>query len=359
MLGIPIHSFLLVSSLLIAGHAFASSSVGENDFEPDFPMSTFLQDSEGMSADYCMEWNPEFAQSGFRCCADPLVATKGRRGRIGRPKLRQCSPSRLKGRFCTEMTDDQKEYSDLARDGALGDLLVYLESQVKTGGGSVSHCGANNGFLVRGRQIIPTEQNRIRIRAPHRCAEFGTDRMALLMEWLGRQIDARYPRKEYPTTQLVIADISAPRGGCLAGSRGRRGHASHTNGKDADIAFLWGDSKRNAPDGFHQVFHPESNWWMIKKIFENPYVCIQKIFVDRKWIKKISQQAGDDPTWALARKYVQHVKGHRQHYHIRIGDKPGAPGCIGSAILEDDGESDFDGIYEEGSTEETSDGGGG
>ena len=291
---------ILVSGLAQAGsptpHATAASNFGVPEL--DVPSSSYLQDSsEGLGLDFCMQWNPEFAQGGFRCCAEPMVMTPSRRGHYLRPKLRQCSPARLKGRFCSEMTEEQKEYTDLASRGALGDLLVYLENQLKSGTPSISHCGPNNGFLVRGRPVIGTPENRIVIRAPERCTQFGSDRMALMLEWLGHQIATQYPPAEYPTTHLIIGDISAPKGGCLAGSRGKRGHASHTNGKDADIAFLWGDARRAAPEGFHQNFQPASNWWMIKKLFENPYVCVQKIFVDKKWIKKLAKQAGSDPTW--------------------------------------------------------------
>jgi murein endopeptidase len=76
----------------------------------------------------------------------------------------------------------------------------------------------------------------------------------------------------------------------------------------------------------------------VKQIFHNPYACIKVIFFDRKQTNKLARAAIGDPEWSKLRRFIQHVPGHRDHFHVRIGDGPGEPGCPAAAATDSDGE---------------------
>ena len=54
------------------------------------------------------------------------------------------------------------------------------------------------------------------------------------------------------------------------------------------------------------------------------------------------RKSGQWEAWSKIRRYVKHMRGHRRHFHIRVGDGPGLPGCTGSShgagISEGDGD---------------------
>ena len=70
-----------------------------------------------------------------------------------------------------------------------------------------------------------------------------------------------------------------------------------------------------------------ANWWLLKRLFANPYACVKKVFLDKRLIRKLGKVAAQDPEWAKIAPHIQHIRGHRSHFHIRVGDGPGAPGC--------------------------------
>lgn len=302
---------------LWAGSAQASSAE-VFDFLPCQPTSEFLKWTDSSpDLDFCSRWNPEFGLKGVTCC--PKAPPQRKRG--GR-----CAPSRAKGSYCDEITPDQKRYIERVQAGDW-DALDLLAREVSSGHAMQAYCSVNHGFLAWGRPIVPTPANRIRLRSPGRCTSFGTDEMAALLEWTGRKIAEKYSEPEYAHVHLLVGDVSAPRGGCLAGRGGRRGHSSHTSGQDADLGFLLAKPNQDSPESFHRVFDAPSNWWFIKTLFQNPYVCVKGMFLDRKLIAKLSRYAASDPYWRTVRPYIKHVRGHRNHIHLRIGDAPGAPGC--------------------------------
>jgi murein endopeptidase len=310
---------------------------------PASPASDFVEVlTGGPNPEFCSEWNPEFDYRGFRCCPQSLL-------RHVHHRLASCEPSRYKTSFCDEMTPGQKQYMNLAETGALGDVLEDIKNQIGHRG-QQAYCSVNNGFLAYGRPIVPSDANGIELRHPDRCIQFGTDPMIGLIEWLGRQVRAQYSSEEYRGVHLVLGDIAAPRGGCLPGRYGRRGHASHTSGQDADIGFLHAQPHRRSPASFDRHFDAKTNWWMIKKIFSNPFACVKVIFLDRRLINRLARVAASDPEWKLLRGHIHHVPGHRNHMHVRIGSAPGEPGCKsidgydGNEIEEDEG--DFDDLLE-------------
>ena len=323
--------------------SFSTTAFG-TAFLPSTPTSDYLEVlEEGYDLGFCAEWNPEFAFRGHRCCAKSLPRKKRRKN--------WCSPKRVKANYCDEMTEEQKLYSQNVYGDKVTDILTLIESEVDHKG-QQSFCSVNNGFLAWGRRIVPTESNRILLRTPGRCIDFGTDRMVAMIEWLGRQVASAYSDQKYQGVKLLIGDVSAPRGGCLSGRWGRRGHASHTSGLDVDIGFLVAKENAKSPSGFGRQFEVKANWWLLKEMFRNPYACIRVIFLDRKLISKLARHAKGDPAWQEYRRFIRHVKSHRNHFHVRIGDHAGAPGCDTSSNpdleskLENEGMEDGDELLE-------------
>lgn len=278
------------------------------------PHSSFIEwEDAGTNSAFCAAWNPDFAFKGSRCCGKPVR----RRG----PK---CSPARAKNSYCDEMTEGQREYIRRAESNEYSDVLELIELEIGSRGNQ-AFCSPNNGFLAWGRPVLPSVRNAIALRRPDRCVNFGTDRMVALLEWAGREIKNRYPLS--PEVRLLVGDVSAPRGGCLAGRGGYRGHASHTTGQDADLGFLTLNNRGRSPQSFQSKFDPEPNWWFLKQVFSNPYACVKVVFLDRKHIAKLAKVASGTPEWEHIRPYIRHVRNHKNHFHVRVGDEPGPPGC--------------------------------
>lgn len=275
---------------------------------------------------FCAEWNPEFTANGHHCCGKVGGSTR-------RNRRLQCAAHRRKASYCSEMTPEQREYGRQAADGTLGDVLERISREAWLRGDQ-SYCSVNNGFLAWGRRLIPSEANRILIRRADRCADFGTDPMIGMMEWLGRQVKQEFPAPAFSGTKLVVGDISAPRGGCLSGRGGRRGHLSHTTGQDVDIAFLVAKAGVESPFYFHRQFDIQPNWWFIKKLFRNPYACVKVVFLDKRLIRKLAKAVGKDPEWLALSRFIRHMPGHKHHYHVRVGQGPGEPGCAENPELE-------------------------
>ena len=230
--------------------------------------------------------------------------------------------------------------------GQISDVMNLLTREMGQRGDQ-AFCTVNNGFLVRGRPIVSTSQNRIVLRSPDRCLNFGTDAMAAMLEWLGREIGKTYSKESQSGVKLVLGDVSGPRGGCLLGRSGRRGHASHTTGQDADIGFLKVMEGKISPIQFIRDLDPAANWWMLKKIFKNPFACIKVIFLDRGHIHRLAKFARGDADWALYGRFLRHMPGHKNHFHVRIGTGPGEPGCMPGARPELETEEEVDPIEEQ------------
>jgi len=289
-------------------------------FVPCDPVSDPAESSrpEEPAPAFCADWNPDFSHNGHRCCAT-YVLTR-------RKNANKCAPTRYKTSYCDEMTEEQRRYTDLANAGKLGDVLTLVSSEMGRRGDQ-AFCSVNNGFLAHGRRLVPSPINRIQLRSPQRCLEFGTDGMVGLLEWVGRQVGKQYSEPAFAGVKLTVGDMSAPRGGCLWGRHGRRGHASHTSGQDADLGFLVAKHGKESPLQFHRQFDAKLNWWLIKQIFKNPFACVKVVFLDQRHINKLVKVAHADEDWLNMRRFIRHMPGHRNHLHLRIGDGPGQPGC--------------------------------
>lgn len=268
---------------------------------------------------FCAQWNPEFGNNGHHCC--------GKTGRSSRAMRKvSCAKHRRSGGYCSEMTPEQREYVERARTGTSPDILELVTLEMGRRGGQ-SYCTVNNGFLAWGRPLVATGKNRIQLRNPDRCTNFGTDGMVGMLEWVGREIARKYSGPEHAGLRLTVGDISAPRGGCLSGRGGRRGHLSHTSGVDADIAFLLPRPGVDTALHFHRTFDAEANWWFLKQLFRNPFACVKVVFIDKSLIRKLSKAARGDEEWERLKRFVRHMPYHKNHFHVRVGDAPGQPGC--------------------------------
>lgn len=230
------------------------------------------------------------------------------------------------------MTKDQQRYAESVASGQVSDVLSFLDNEMRRSS-EQAFCTVNNGFLAQGRPVLATATNRLLIRNASRCVAFGTDRMAALTEWLGRQVARNYAEPEYSSVRLLVGDVSAPRGGCLMGLSGRKGHASHTSGQDVDLGFLWVRKNAQTPSEFHRSFDAKSGFWLIRNILQNPYACVRVIFLDRKHIRALNKEINkhgsleDRQFWAKMARFVRHAPGHANHFHVRVGGGSGAPGC--------------------------------
>lgn len=321
------------AALLIALFASSASAPRAQDgipsCEPESEFESFQfedpirQQVREVDMGFCAEWNPDFNFNGRRCCA---IFRPGRRNR----NLNRCPPTRYRTSYCSEMTPEQVAYRKAVTEGKIPDVLERIRREAGTRGDQ-SYCTVNNGFLAHGREIIPSPANRIVLRSPVRCLNFATDAMTGMFEWLGREIAKAYPEPEHAKLHLLLGDVSAPRGGCLWGRGGRRGHASHTAGQDADVGFLTPIPGKESPRNFHRQFDAKINGWFLKKVFTNPFACVKAIFLDRRHIQRLEKALRGDPEWQTYRRFVRHQAGHRDHFHIRVGSWAGQPGCVPDA----------------------------
>jgi murein endopeptidase len=239
---------------------------------------------------------------------------------------------RAKASYCDERTPDQLRYQQAVASGKISDPLKFLEadSQRRV---QQSYCSVGDGFLAWGKPIIGTPENRILVKNPERCVNYGTNSMVAVLEWLGKQVADRYQGEDYAGVRLVVGNLSAPRGGCLSGMSGKRGHSSHTSGRDADLALFSAKRGRSSPEIFQTYLDPEPNFWLLQEAFSNPVACVKVVFLDKRHIRTLAKWAnksGQSEAWARIAKYVKHVRGHRNHIHLRVGDLPGPAGCMTS-----------------------------
>lgn len=334
-------ALLLALSSLVIGvpQAFAAAPRTSPEFQPSRPESTYLSTDDGVSLEFCEEWNPEFAAQGYQCCATKQFGSAGKRRRRA---AAQCAPGRNNYSRCSELEGpEMKATRDYIADIQTGvipaESVLNILTQESGRYGNQAMCSASTGFLAHGRPLVPTKANRIELRAPERCANFGTDALVGVMEYLGNEVSKEFSEPEFEKSRIVVGDLSAPKGGCLAGRFNRRAHKSHTNGLDIDIAFFNPRAGHPPEERFTNTFYVSSNWWLLKKMVNNPFACVKNIFLDRKLIRQLECYANKDPDWKKIRSKLQHVRGHRNHFHIRVGSGPGEENCLkgGELDLED------------------------
>jgi murein endopeptidase len=155
-------------------------------------------------------------------------------------------------------------------------------------------------------------------------------------------VSTQYSNPIYSGVHITLGDISAPRGGCLSNPSGKRRHASHTTGQDADVGFLTVKPSQESPTHFHTQFDPKTNWWFLKKIFQNPFACIKVVFLDKRHIRTLAKYAKAEKEWQLFHRFIRHMPGHKNHLHVRVGIGPGQAGCTPNARPELELEEDVE-----------------
>jgi penicillin-insensitive murein endopeptidase len=136
----------------------------------------------------------------------------------------------------------------------------------------------------------------------------------------------------YPGSVLLVGDLSSRDGGYLAG------HASHRNGRDADVAFYYSDAHGNrvrserllpvrssgsAPLGLH--FDDARNWALIETLVSDARV--QTIFVAASLERRLidyARRQGTRPELVAradaAMRQPSHGSPHDDHFHVRISE---------------------------------------
>ena len=292
-------------------------------FLPCDPISEFFEEDVspyGPTTEFCAEWNPDFLFNGRQCCSNLPHRQRKKLARKAFPKKRT-------GNHCDDRTETQKLYEADFLEHRHGDMLTLLTREIRNYT-EQAFCTVNNGFLAFGRPILATPENRLHLKSAERCLNYGTDLMAGMLEWVGREVGKKYDEEPaFSKVRLVIGNVSGPRGGMLMGRSGLIGHLSHTSGQDADIGFLTAHANKESPTHFHTQFESTSNWWLLKQIFTNPFACVKVVFLDRRHIRSLEKLNRKDPEWKTYRRYIRHVPGHKHHFHVRIGDSAGEPGC--------------------------------
>jgi penicillin-insensitive murein endopeptidase len=136
----------------------------------------------------------------------------------------------------------------------------------------------------------------------------------------------------YPGSVLLVGDLSSQDGGYLPG------HASHRNGRDADVAFYYSDAHGNrvrserllpvrssgsAPLGLR--FDDARNWALVEALVSDARV--QTIFVaaslERRLIDYARRQGSRREIVAradAALRQPSHGRPHDDHFHVRIAE---------------------------------------
>jgi hypothetical protein len=128
----------------------------------------------------------------------------------------------------------------------------------------------------------------------------------------------------FPETQpIVIGDISAEGGGHL------KRHRSHQGGRDVDVGFFYKGGKTSwFLPGTPANFDLPRNWALVRALVTRTDVHL--IFLDiriQRMLYKYALSLGEEKSWldqvfqcgrGLRNSIVQHVVGHRTHYHVRF-----------------------------------------
>ena len=73
------------------------------------------------------------------------------------------------------------------------------------------------------------------------------------------------------------------------------------------------------------------------------------VFLDRKLISKLARKFSGEPEWPQYARFIRHMPRHKDHWHVRVGEYPGQPGC--TAISKPELEEDDYGFEEESDSE--------
>ena len=188
-----------------------------------------------------------------------------------------------------------------------------------------------NGCIAGARRLPPTGPGYLVLRL-QRNRNWGHPKLIRFVRDLGRWVQRRHGKV------LLVADLSAPRGGPI------RGHASHEVGLDADIRFVLKDADdvspvyRTRPPQISMLTKDgkaiDTRRWTDRQIqmlrFAARYPGVDRIFVNPVIKRALCRQVHGDRRWL--RKVVPWF-GHDAHMHVRMACPANSPQCIRQSPL--------------------------
>ena len=208
-----------------------------------------------------------------------------------------------------ELTDGGLLYSQDLSDEALlkhfvGNLPVL---------GSISVGLAEAGRLINGVQLSPGDSWSV-VSPDH---AWGTRETIVYLSIAARAVQERFPW----VAPLRVNHISKKEGGYL------RPHHSHQSGRDADLGFYYraGMNPLTVKGPRENAMDLPANWALVRALATQ--TDTQVILLDRRVQKVLYDYAisiGEDRAWldslfnAGRRSLLQHVRRHRDHFHVRF-----------------------------------------
>lgn len=190
-----------------------------------------------------------------------------------------------------------------------------------------------NATSILTRQQALNKKAFFEVVAPDRKKHFATYEMAEMITRVGEQLNRQYTKK------LYVSNISAINGGKL------RPHASHQNGLDVDLGYPSDVATLKFPlvvrmstgEYFSKNYSIEKTFNLFKYMFSQKDILVDRIFVDAKIKKALCDFAIAKNEFQTEAKDVvrsmfqnlQHVRGHGDHFHLRIKCSKYDPGCRG------------------------------
>ncbi|MCC6875823.1 MAG: penicillin-insensitive murein endopeptidase [Sandaracinaceae bacterium] len=159
---------------------------------------------------------------------------------------------------------------------------------------------------------------------------YGTTEMVRLLERAAQHVARRVPG-----AKLTLGELSAERGGPVAG------HRSHENGRDADVSFYMTDARGRPYDPFAFAvfgadgvgrgpnsmlrFDDARNWELVRRLVTDPDARVQHVFVATSLKNRLLREARRRraPAGVIARAEAvmvqpSHGHPHQNHFHVRI-----------------------------------------
>lgn len=218
---------------------------------------------------------------------------------------------------------------------------ILANGHVQTPEGIIRPVGQSIGFpeagsLRRSTSLVSVQQALARkaffeVVAPERRKHFATFEMAELLTRVGQYTNQTYNKK------LFVGNTSLVNGGKVSP------HASHQIGIDVDLAYpttLPGVKfplvvRMTPRTYFPRNFSVEKTYDLFKFLFKQTDIGIDRIFVDQSIINSLCAHAiAQGETRGANKDFVQnmfanlqHVKGHGDHFHVRIKCSKRDPGC--------------------------------
>jgi penicillin-insensitive murein endopeptidase len=192
-----------------------------------------------------------------------------------------------------------------------------------------------NGRLSQGVKLEPSATIRY-VTEYARAADnfYGTWELVQLIQRAAHRVSVRFPG-----ARLSVGELSARAGGNLGG------HASHENGRDADLGFYMRDASGRSYDAFAfanfdargralppnqgLLFDIERNWELVARLVSDGDARVQYIFVapairslllDQAKRMRAPAAVRDRAAQVMVRPSEKHTHGN--HFHVRIYCSP-------------------------------------